>query len=73
MDWFKQSVDAAASSLGTDLKNGLSSETAQQRLDEHGKNELKQGKKRNVFQMYLEQFKDVMVIVLIVAALISGV
>lgn len=73
MDWFRQDVERTASELKTDVQRGLSTQEAARRLEEHGRNELKQGKKKSIWQMYLEQFKDVMVIVLVVAALISGV
>ena len=45
----------------------------QKRLEKHGPNALRQAKKRTIWQMYLAQFKDVMVLVLLAAALISGV
>ncbi|MEG1359064.1 MAG: calcium-translocating P-type ATPase, PMCA-type [Clostridia bacterium] len=73
MDWFKQSVSETATALGTDTQNGLSAQEAAKRMEQYGKNELKQGKKKSLWRMYFEQFKDVMVIVLLVAALISGV
>ena len=43
------------------------------RLEKHGPNALRQAKKRTIWQMYLAQLKDVMVLVLLAAALISGV
>ncbi len=73
MEWFRQSVEQTAAELRTDAKLGLTAGEAARRLERHGRNELKQAKKKSVWQMYLEQFKDVMVIVLIAAALISGV
>jgi Ca2+-transporting ATPase len=53
--------------------HGLSSEEATQRLREYGPNELKEIKKRTLFMMFLDQFKDFMIMVLIAAALISGI
>jgi len=50
---------------------GLSSEEAICRLAKHGENALKSAKKQNLFLKYLAQFKDVMVIILIFAAIIS--
>ncbi|KRK74794.1 cation transport ATPase [Companilactobacillus alimentarius DSM 20249] len=54
-------------------KTGLSSETAQQRLEKNGPNALAQGKKKSLVQRFFDQFKDFMIIVLLVAAFISGV
>ena len=73
MDWYRKSVDETARALGTDAAMGLTAEEAGARLEKHGPNALKQGKKRTLWQMYLAQFKDVMVLVLLAAALISGV
>ncbi|HPX84759.1 MAG TPA: calcium-translocating P-type ATPase, PMCA-type [Bacilli bacterium] len=50
---------------------GLTSNEAAQRLLTNGKNKLAEGKKRSLFMKFLDQFKDFMVIVLIVAAIIS--
>jgi len=58
-----------------DLKSslqGLSSEEAVRRLGEHGFNVLKEKKKKTPFMMFLDQFKDFMILVLIAAAIISG-
>jgi Ca2+-transporting ATPase len=51
---------------------GLSTDQAKKRLEENGPNTLAQGKKKNLFQRFFDQFKDFMIIVLLVAALISG-
>lgn len=52
---------------------GLSSGQAEKRMAEYGKNVLKESKKKSTFQVFLEQFKDLLVIILIAAALISMV
>jgi len=52
--------------------NGLSSEEAARRLGEYGPNELKEKAKKTIFMMFLDQFRDFMILVLIVAAVISG-
>ncbi len=51
---------------------GLSSADAAARLNEYGPNELKEGKRKTALLMILDQFKDFMIIVLIGAAIISG-
>ncbi|MBI5204675.1 MAG: cation-translocating P-type ATPase [Nitrospirae bacterium] len=52
---------------------GLSSEDALRRLKEYGPNELKEKKKRPALMMFLDQFRDFMILVLIAAAVISGI
>lgn len=73
MDWYRKSVDETARALGTEAAVGLTGAEAAARLEKHGPNALKQAKKRALWQMYLAQLKDVMVLVLLAAALISGV
>ena len=53
-------------------EEGLSSDEAKKRLEQNGPNALAQGKKKTMFQKFFDQFKDFMIIVLLVAALISG-
>lgn len=52
--------------------SGLTDAEAQKRLLENGKNALEEGKKKSLIVKFLEQFKDVMIIVLLVAAVISA-
>ncbi len=58
--------------LGTD-ENGLTQNQAKENQKKYGKNELAEGKKKNPFLLFLEQYKDFLVIILIIAAIISGV
>ena len=52
-------------------QKGLTQQQAQQRLHKYGKNVLQESKKKNTFVIFLEQFKDFLVIILIVAGLLS--
>lgn len=51
---------------------GLSEEQASQRLTDYGPNELRAGKQRTIAQMLIDQFRDVMIIILLAAAVISA-
>ena len=58
--------------LNTD-KNGLKTAQVKELQEKFGENKLKEKKKKNTFQRFLEQFKDVMILILIAAAIISFV
>jgi Ca2+-transporting ATPase len=51
--------------------NGLTTEEAKRRLSEYGYNELKEKKQRTALQMFLGEFKDVFILLLIVATIFS--
>jgi len=52
-------------------KQGLTAEEAEERQKQHGKNELTEKKKISIFVLFLKQFKDVMIFILLLAAVIS--
>ena len=54
-------------------RTGLTSAQAAERLERFGKNALAEGKKKSGLQVFLEQFKDLLVVILLVAAVISAV
>ncbi|APG66913.1 cation-translocating P-type ATPase [Lactobacillus delbrueckii subsp. lactis] len=70
-DFYLQSKDEVLKEFKAS-PNGLSSDEAKERLAKYGENALVEGKKKTVFQVFLDQFKDLMVIILIIAALISA-
>jgi len=72
MNWYKKNVDEVLSELRTSF-SGLSSDAAENRLKEFGPNELVEKEKKTPLIMLLDQFKDLMIIILMVAAIISGV
>ena len=53
-------------------KEGLTNEETKRRLAEYGPNELKKVKKRGLLKMFLDEFKDVFVLLLIVATIFSA-
>ena len=59
--------------LGTDVTTGLTAEGAEERLSLHGKNLLKEKKKKSTFMKFVDQFKDAMILILIAAAALSFV
>jgi Ca2+-transporting ATPase len=72
MDWHQKKVPKVLKELSTSA-GGLSSEEARERLERYGLNALEEGKKRGPFMMFLDQFRDFMILVLIAAALIAGI
>lgn len=70
--WFAKDVKEVEQKLGTDLKKGLSSDEVVKRQEKYGFNELKAAKKKTLLQRFLDQFKDFSIIVLIIAAIVSG-
>ena len=69
--YFNQSVSEAAQDLHVDLSKGLSGQEAIKRSEIYGPNRLEGGKEKSLLLMALEQLKDFLVIILIVAAVIS--
>lgn len=70
-DWYRFSSIRTAEELNTDLKSGLSGSEATSRLEKFGPNELVERGKKSAWAMLFDQFKETMVIILIVAGLIS--
>ena len=71
--WFNMSEEQVVKELNDNATNGLSDEQVLVSREKNGYNELKEGKKKSTFVKFLEQFKDFMIIILIIAAIISGV
>lgn len=72
-NWFSKEEKEILGEFKTDVKTGLSSQQVTEYQEKYGFNELKAEKKKSLFVKFLEQFKDFMIIVLIIAAIISGV
>ena len=71
--WFNKTVEEVEKELGTDQENGLSSKKVEENRAKYGLNELKEKKKESLLQKFIDQFKDFSIIVLIIAAIVSGV
>jgi Ca2+-transporting ATPase len=72
INWHTLTIDEVAQRLET-TPGGLSMEQAAERLAHFGANELKEKRARSPWRMLLDQFADFMIIVLIIAAIISGI
>ena len=72
MDWHTQDIQSISKALNTNLQTGLSLQDVDSRLAEYGPNILEEKKRLSPVIIFLEQFNDVMIWVLIAAALISG-
>ena len=68
---FNKNIEEVSKLLETDIEKGLSSSKVEENQEKYGKNSLKEGKKVSLFVKFLLQFKDVMIIILIVAAIVS--
>ena len=71
-NWFNESVEEVEKELHTNINNGLSNEEAQKRREKYGLNELQQKKKKSLLKRFIDQFKDFSIIILIIAAIVSG-
>lgn len=73
MTFYNIDANSVIEALKSDGVQGLSPEEAAKRLDEYGKNKLKEKPKKSNLLRFAEQFKDTMIIILLLAALISFV
>ncbi len=69
--YYDQDISSVFGELRTSVK-GLSPEDAEKRLEEYGKNELKEKEKVSVFRLFLSQFKSILILILVIAAIVSA-
>lgn len=69
--WYQTKPEEILKSLDVDQTSGLSTSEVDKRLEHYGPNELTASKKLNPFKLFIGQFKDALVIVLLVAAFVS--
>ena len=70
--YYRQTAEEALAARNAS-SGGLTDQEARRRLEQFGPNKLSEGKKKSTLQIFLEQFKDLLVIILIIAAIISAV
>lgn len=71
--WFNKSSEEISQELNTNLLEGLSIEEAQSRLEKYGHNKLKSTAKKSLLRLFFEQINDILIYILIAAAIISGI
>src|SRR5688572_24871608 len=69
--FYTQQFAEVTTAFGVEYKKGLSDEEVKRRQTKHGLNIIPSGRKLSVFKLFLSQFKDVLIIVLIIAATVS--
>ena len=70
--WFNKKIEDIEKELETNREKGLTEEQVIEIRNQKGYNELQTAKKKNIFQRFIDQFKDFSIIVLIIAAVVSG-
>lgn len=71
MNYYDKSIESVVTSLGSDIERGLSEDKAVSIREKFGLNKLTEKKKKTFMQKFFEQFKDVMILILLVAAAVS--
>lgn len=70
MNYYQETKDKVLKSVDSS-REGLSQAEAGKRLEEHGYNEISRKEKRSIFSLFIESFKDPMVIVLLIVAIVQ--
>ncbi|MHA1719864.1 MAG: cation-transporting P-type ATPase, partial [Promethearchaeota archaeon] len=70
--WFNLSIEEVEKKLKSSIKDGLSSAEAKTRLEKYGPNELQEEEKTPRWKVFLQQFNNVLIYILIAAAFISA-
>ncbi len=70
--WYTLDKETVARKMSTSLDTGLNDGEVSRRLEMYGYNEIRSGATRTLLRKYIEQFNDAMIMVLIIAAIISG-
>ena len=71
--WHAMDAGAVLEAFGTDPARGLASDEVRQRLERHGPNELAHEEKASAWSMFFAQFKNILIVILIVATILSAV
>jgi Ca2+-transporting ATPase len=71
--WHSLESSQVLKELNTDPENGLSRDEVAKRLEQYGYNELKKEKKVSPFTLFISQFKDILIVILLIAIVLSAV
>ncbi len=71
MKFHSENIENIINEFNTDINSGLAENEAKDRILKYGENKLKEKKKKTVFERFFEQFKDIMIIILLIASAIS--
>ena len=72
MDWYKLKAEAVTEKLNTDAVDGLTATEAVRRLEQYGPNQLEERGATSTWVLIIRQFREIMVIILIIAAVVSA-
>lgn len=71
--YYNQTIEQILQKFDVDSTKGLSTDEIQKRVDEYGLNKLESLKQKSLLNIFIEQFKSSMVVILFIAAVVSGV
>lgn len=72
MDIYNKDINEVLKSLDSNM-DGLSNKEAEERINTYGENVIEEAKKKSKFRRFLDQFNDMMIIILIIVAIIMGI
>ena len=73
LPWHAMEIDSLLGELDTDPMHGLTAEEARRRLSAYGYNELKEEEKASPFTLFINQFKNTLIIILLIATVLSAI
>lgn len=71
--WFNKTSQETLEELAVDPSKGLSSNEVEKRREKYGLNKLNSKKQKSLLKMFFEQLNDILIYILLAAAIISGV
>ena len=71
MNYFNQDKETVVSQLGSDKQNGLTDEQVLKSREKYGENVISEEKQKSLLMIFLEQFADLLVVILIIASIVS--
>ncbi len=71
MTFHNKSAEDTVAELGSDISSGLSARQVAEKREKYGENKLREKKKKTMLARFFDQFKDVMIIILLLAAVVS--